>query len=426
MYMVMQGGVKMKYLYKEYFNLKNIKERKEKAQERMNYDSAIKTNLEIQPINQPDRFKLFYVPTNNTIELIARISMLDVILENLYDELPGLAQMNFFVDMLGTELQSTNELEGVRSSKEEIVKTTKKILNESNKKNKMKARFMNVIKSYMELKEGNLKAPVNSKDCRRIYDEITADGIAKEDFPEGIYFRKDITYVYSNLKEIHRGVSNGEKTEEIIVEKMNDLFKFMDESNDNIHKLIKIAISHYYFGYIHPFYDGNGRTGRFISSIFLKETYSWLTAMSLSQGCNKERNKYLKIFDVTNQISSQGEMNYFVDEFLSIIIAGQESILENLTQKSDLLNTIIDKIESDEDLLNKDEKNIMSIMAQEYHFKSYTSGVGVKELKELKEVFNYTPETIRIKLKKMYERGLIEKVKSKPVKYIISRSYLEN
>lgn len=76
------------------------------------------------------------------------------------------------------------------------------------------------------------------------------------------------------------------------------------KGHHKLHKLIKIAIAYYCFGYIHPFYDGNGRTGRFIISIYLKEDYSWLTAMSLCQGCNKERNKYLEIFDITNQISS--------------------------------------------------------------------------------------------------------------------------
>ena len=413
----------MKYFHKEYFNLKNVKDRKEKARERMNYDSTVKTNLEIHPMDQPNKFKVYYVPTNNTMELVSEISRLDVVLENVYDRLPGLAQINFFVDMLSTELQSTNELEGVRSSKEEIVRTTRKILNESNKTSKIKARFNNVIKSYMELKEGNLKPPADSKDCRKIYDEITSDGVSKEDFPEGIYFRKDITYIYKDSKEIHRGVSKGEETEELIIEKMKELFNFMDESNNHLHKLIKVAISHYYFGYIHPFYDGNGRTGRFISSIFLKENYSWLTAMSLSQGCSMERVKYLRAFDITNQIASQGEINYFVDEFLSIIIAGQEGILKNLIQKSDLLYTIIEKIESDENLLNKDEKAIMAIMAQEHHFRLSRDGIAVKQLQE---VFNYTSETIRIKLRKMHERGLIEKVQSRPVKYIISKKYLED
>lgn len=413
----------MRYFHKEYYNIKSFEDRRSKAKERANYDSSIKTNLEIKPIDQPDKFNLYYVPTNCTIELVSEISRLDVILENIYEGLPGLAQRNFFVDMLSMELQSTNELEGVRSSKEEIVRTTRKIIDENNKKGKIEARFKNVIKSYFELKEGNLKSPVDCQDCRKIYDEITCDGISKDDFPDGKYFRKDITYVYKNNKEIHRGISAGEHTEEVIIDKMNDLFSFMHRSNISIHNLIKIAIAHYYFGYIHPFYDGNGRTGRFISSIFLKENYSWLTAMSLSQGCNKERVKYLRIFDITNQILSQGEINYFVDEFLSIIIAGQQEILENLIQKSDLLERIIEKIKDDKNLLNEDEKVIMSIMAQEYHFNPLIDGIGVKELKE---VFDYTDETIRIKLKRIHERGLIDKIKSRPVKYVISREYLES
>lgn len=65
--------------------------------------------------------------------------------------------------------------------------------------------------------------------------------------------------------------------------------------------------------------------------------------MSLSQGCYRDRFKYLEIFDVTNKIASQGETNYFVDGFLSIIVTGQEKIYGNLIQKSDLLTKIVGK-----------------------------------------------------------------------------------
>ena len=84
--------------------------------------------------------------------------------------------------------------------------------------------------------------------------------------------------------------------------------------------------------------------------------------MSLSQGCNKRRDRYLKIFDITNQISSRGEINFFVDEFLSIIIEGQQQIQESLVQKSDLLNIIMEKIKGDDTLKNEDERIIMDIL----------------------------------------------------------------
>ena len=412
----------MNYIHKEYYNIKDLKERKEKAKERMNYDSTIRTHLNIKPIDQPEEFELYYVPTNSTIELVSKISKLDIMLENIYDGLPGLAQRNFFVAMLSQELQSSNELEGVRSSKEEIVKTTRKILSD-NKPRINKDRFFNVIKSYFELRDGNLRPPLDAKDCRKIYDSITSDGISKDDVPDGNYFRKDVTYIYKNNRQIHRGITSGEKTEELIIQKIDDLLDFINRSSIGLHRLIKISIYHYYFGYIHPFYDGNGRTDRFISSIFLKKDYSWLTAMSLSQGCNQDRRKYLSIFDTTNGVPSQGEMNYFVDEFLSIILTGQQIILENLIQKTDLLKSIVNKIESDDILSNDDEKNIMLIMAEEYHFSSSRDGMGVKELKEM---FSYTDATIRKKLRDLDERNLISKVKGRPVKYIISKEYLED
>ncbi len=413
----------MLYFHKEYYNLKTLNDRKNRSRERMNYDSTIKTNLEVKPINQPETFTLYYVPTNDTIELISEISRLDILLENSYNDLPGLAQKMFFVDMLSMELQSSNELEGVRSSKDEIVQTTKRILDEGKDK-KIEARFINVIKSYLELKDGNLRPPVNSKDCRKIYDEITAGEISKDNSPDGKYFRNDITYVQKGGRIIHQGIFKGEDTEKIIIEKMNDIFEFMDARECfKLHKLIKIAIAHYYFGYIHPFYDGNGRTGRFIGSIYLKEGYSWLTAMSLSQGCNRERNRYLKAFDITNQISSQGEVNFFVDEFLSVMLEGQREILGNLVQKSDLLGGIMSKIENDDGLKNEDEKNIMGIMAQEYHFNPLSEGIGVSDLRA---VFDYTDETIRVKLKGLFDRGFTEKIKGRPVKYLMSGDYLEN
>lgn len=124
----------------------------------------------------------------------------------------------------------------------------------------------------------NITKYINMARNHWIYDEITSDGIEKSDYPDGKYYKKNITYIFKDTKEIHCGINQGDKTEELIIEKMNDLFSFMNKSNDRINKLIKIAISHYYFGYIHPFYDGNGRTVRFISSIYLKDNYSWLTA----------------------------------------------------------------------------------------------------------------------------------------------------
>jgi Fic family protein len=55
---------------------------------------------------------------------------------------------------------------------------------------------------------------------------------------------------------------------EVIDRLMSDLERYINESND-IDPLINMAIIHHQFESIHPFYDGNGRTGRIINILYL-------------------------------------------------------------------------------------------------------------------------------------------------------------
>lgn len=55
-----------------------------------------------------------------------------------------------------------------------------------------------------------------------------------------------------------------------IVNLMSNLEKYLNENHINdVDILIKMALIHYQFESIHPFYDGNGRTGRIINVLYL-------------------------------------------------------------------------------------------------------------------------------------------------------------
>lgn len=58
--------------------------------------------------------------------------------------------------------------------------------------------------------------------------------------------------------------------ERVIRDKLSNLEKFI-YSDDSLDPLIKMAIIHYQFEAIHPFSDGNGRTGRILNILFLVE-----------------------------------------------------------------------------------------------------------------------------------------------------------
>ena len=57
---------------------------------------------------------------------------------------------------------------------------------------------------------------------------------------------------------------------ETILELMRNLEQYInDPSIDDYDPLVKMAIIHYQFESIHPFYDGNGRTGRIVNILYL-------------------------------------------------------------------------------------------------------------------------------------------------------------
>jgi len=54
-----------------------------------------------------------------------------------------------------------------------------------------------------------------------------------------------------------------------ILDLMSNLEKYINDDFDQIDDLVKLAVAHYQFESIHPFYDGNGRTGRIINILYL-------------------------------------------------------------------------------------------------------------------------------------------------------------
>ncbi len=57
--------------------------------------------------------------------------------------------------------------------------------------------------------------------------------------------------------------------EQVILELLSNLEKYINDDRDTIDHLIKLAVIHYQFECIHPFSDGNGRTGRIINLLYL-------------------------------------------------------------------------------------------------------------------------------------------------------------
>ena len=416
----------MIYMNKLFYNLGSMEQRLEKVEERKNYDSTLQIGLKIKPEKQKNKYDLYYVPTLETMNIIRKINLEDKRIAELYEKLPNIAKESFYIDIVSSEIQNTNNIEGVESKREDIVYTAKKVVknNINNKNDDLK--FLSIVRSYTAIKNMNndstsdeLVRKINDvKDIRKIYDSITAEGVAEENLPDGELFRKGVVYIQGKKGTLHDGVSNADNSEPIIKELLSKLVDFINTQECN---LIKNAIFHYYFGYVHPFYDGNGRTARFISSLILQEEYSWLTACSLSQGVNKKRNLYLKAFESTNSLAMQGEMNFFVDSFLKLINIGQTEILENLYSKTILLEAAYDVIKSDERVVS-DEKmfNIVYSAVQMYLF----GNNDYLEIKDIEDLADCGNAKARKYANNLCEMNILKKVSQKPIRLVLEAGYI--
>lgn len=102
---------------------------------------------------------------------------------------------------------------------------------------------------------------------------------------------------------------------------IHNLFTWYQHSE--LHPLIKSAIFHYEFEFIHPFADGNGRMGRMWHSLLLgqwKKLFFWLPVEELIQSRQSEYYHALGVAD------KQGDSAGFVEFMLSIIRDSLQSV----------------------------------------------------------------------------------------------------
>lgn len=119
--------------------------------------------------------------------------------------------------------------------------------------------------------------------------------------------------------------------EDIIREKLANLEKFINE-DETIDPLIKMALMHYQFEAIHPFADGNGRTGRILLLLYLKLSGLLDTpAIYLSEYIIKNKaDYYRKLRGVTEKNAWEPYILYMLDMIEETSIKGLER-LNNIT-----------------------------------------------------------------------------------------------
>ena len=291
---------------------------------RFDSDEAIKLDFYI------GKNQAFFLQNSDVMTVAYKIAKLDKKIDNLCNSLPGVALNQYSKKCLIDEIVITNKIEGIHSSRKEIGEALDILESQSKAKGKQK-RFLSLVNKYFKLIKAKPISLQNSQDIRNIYDEILLDEVIIEDSsnkPDGQIFRKDSVSVYSETdKIIHSGLSPENK----IIEAMEQALKFLND--DSVEDLFRICIFHYLLEYIHPFYDGNGRLGRFLFSYGISQTLCPLISFRISETIKENIKSYYKAFKTCNDQRNLGDLTPFLLMQLNMILDAMGELNTSLEQR---------------------------------------------------------------------------------------------
>lgn len=373
-----------------------------------------RTNLKIRGFKKGkltnDNFELFYVNIPELMLLHNEVLLNSSKISSFISKLPNFIAQSYFHKLIVNAVQSTNEIEGVSSTKTELTEALKELY----KPNPKQKRFLGLMKAYLHIEEIDSFHEVES--FRALYDELIVDELAYEDMPDGKLFRNGYVEIHDGEETKHIGVN----TEENIIFQLKQLIDYVkDETHPELYRYM---VAHYFYEYIHPFYDGNGRTGRVILGSYLSRYLEKYSACTFSYAINQHKSKYFNALEEVPSPLNKGEMTIYLIEMLQLLSSGQKSILEDLElglMKLERVNQYLSQGEWDN---KEDEKELLYVLL--------AMNVFVKEnieliIDEFTYLTNKNESKISQGMQYLIEHGYVVVTSENPKAYKVCEKCLE-
>ncbi len=182
--------------------------------------------------------------------------------------------------------------------------------------------------------------------------KIMMEGLVKE----AGSFRSGNVGVYAGDELIHAGTPA-----KYVPDLIQQLFTWLKQSK--YHPLVKSCIFHYEFEFIHPFSDGNGRTGRLWQSLILqkwKAVFAWIPVETL---VHENQKKY---YEALQSADKADDFTKFV-EFMLVMIRDALKEINETHRNKDVAINVATNVVTNEDkvlsLLKQDGKMSANMLA---------------------------------------------------------------
>lgn len=309
------------------------------------------------------------LPPNGTIEspeMLRKVIKASRALSELKGAITNLPNPTLFIDTINLqEAQASSAIENIITTQDELFRASVSNLKNENPATKEVIHYKDAL--WYGIKELE-KRPILTTNLF-----ISIMQIIKEN-NSGIRNAPGI-----QLKNAEQGkiVYTPPEGEQVIRDKLKNLEDFI-HAEDTLDPLIKMAIIHYQFEAIHPFFDGNGRTGRIILLLYLKMTGLLdLPALYLSDYIIKHKNDYyIKLRGVTEKQDWESWIYYMLDMIEQTALKARQQIATIET----LMNNIGKEIQ--EVLPKVYSKDLLEILFHlPYTKRSFLEQAGIGNLK---------------------------------------------
>lgn len=208
-------------------------------------------------------------------------------------------------------------------------------------------------------------------------------------------YRKGPIYVVDGQGQV---VYEGPPASEVM--RMMDAYVQWINHVSEIHPLIKAALVHLYFVHVHPFDDGNGRSARALSNLYLmKQDYQFINFLAPSDYFDHHRAEYYKA--IQNAETHGSDATFFILYYLTALTEQLKTVQAEIKKET--------KVRDIRDLLSQktqaklDKKQIKALQWMFEHPEKMTT-------KKYCKLGQCSDETARKDFNRLLEAGLIQKI----------------
>lgn len=251
-------------------------------------------SMKLLPLSGISEEKIYLVTTE---ELLNKVKNIQAVYKKV-------SKSNKVQDIILLDAYHSATIEGARTTVEHVKNTF------SAPKTKDDKMVINTVKGC----EYAYRNMIDEASIRTLW-EMVVDGVCENEAKAGVLYRDGMVFIGSESRIIHVPA----KPEQLSV-MMKQLFSFLD--NTDLDVILKAFVLHFYFVYLHPFCDGNGRTARIWTASYLyHHGYEKIQYLPLSRTINENLSGYYgNLADAEYRYEKQGQKYLDITPFVSYML----------------------------------------------------------------------------------------------------------